>query len=134
MNMQQKVQQGHSFAKALRQGSRKDKMMVQVAAALLFAIAAGLGVTVAVVVAETVAQRRGHEIGLSAMLRVRVLILFLHVDDACAELAGDAGDFALYVGIVSAFIEAALEEPMGEEAQADQQGQKQGESFHHGLK
>jgi len=43
------VTDGHGFA----QRNRKDKMMVQVAAALLFAIAAGLGITVILAMLKT---------------------------------------------------------------------------------
>ena len=59
-----------------------------------------------------------------AFLHVLV-IAHQNVDDPRTELAGHAGDLALDVGVVGAFIKAALEEPLGEEARSDQDHDKQ---------
>ena len=48
-----------------------------------------------------------------------------HLDDARAKLAGDAGDLALDVGVVGAFIKAALEKPLGEKTRGNQDHDKQ---------
>ncbi|MNG14360.1 hypothetical protein D3C84_981060 [compost metagenome] len=39
--------------------------------------------------------------------------------DAGAELAGDAGDLALHIGVVSTLVEASDQQPVAEQGQAD---------------
>ena len=64
------------------------------------------------------------EVGdLQAHQQVTLVHVLVVVDpdlvDACAELAGNAGDFTLHVGVVGAFVEAALEIPLGHEGEGD---------------
>ncbi|MNN94104.1 hypothetical protein D3C81_2126750 [compost metagenome] len=48
-----------------------------------------------------------------------------HLVDARAQLAGNAGDFTLHIGVIGAFVKPSLEEPFGEKAAGDQQDDKQ---------
>lgn len=52
-----------------------------------------------------------------------LVVFHPHFIDARAELAGNAGDLALYIGVVGALEEAPLEVPMGEEGEGDQRDQ-----------
>ncbi|MCY1437391.1 hypothetical protein D9M71_535500 [compost metagenome] len=44
-----------------------------------------------------------------------LVVMHQHLLDACAELAGDTGDFALHVGVVGGLDEAADEIPAAEQ-------------------
>ncbi|MNC31356.1 hypothetical protein D3C75_796750 [compost metagenome] len=48
-----------------------------------------------------------------------LVVLDPHLVDACAQLAGNARDLTLYVGVVGAFVEAALEVPVAQEGEGD---------------
>ena len=49
-----------------------------------------------------------------------LVVLDRHRVDAGAQLAGNARDFALYIGVVGALVEAAFEVPVGQEGEGDE--------------
>ncbi|MDZ3990594.1 hypothetical protein PspTeo4_02448 [Pseudomonas sp. Teo4] len=49
-----------------------------------------------------------------------LVVLNAHLVNTCAQLTGNTGDLALNVGVVGAFVEAALEIPMGQEGEGDE--------------
>ncbi|MNM94017.1 hypothetical protein D3C81_1064070 [compost metagenome] len=71
--------------------------------------------------AEIVRLQAHQQVALGYVL----VILNQHFIDACAELAGNPGDFALNIGVVGTFVEAPLEEPVGEKGEGNQQNQGQ---------
>ena len=70
---------------------------------------------------EVVAFQAHQQVALGHML----VVLDQHLLDARAQLAGNPGDLALHVGVVGALVEAPLEVPVGQKAQADEQNQGQ---------
>ncbi|MNU09587.1 hypothetical protein D3C72_2562390 [compost metagenome] len=48
-----------------------------------------------------------------------LVVLDAYVVDACAKLAGDAGDLALDIGVVGALEEAPLEVPVGQKGEGN---------------
>ena len=54
-----------------------------------------------------------------------LVVLHQHLIDARAQLARHAGDLALDIGVVGAFIKSPLEEPLGEKAPGNQQDEQQ---------
>ena len=71
--------------------------------------------------AEVVAFESDQQLAFLDML----VVLHQHLIDARAQLARHAGDLALDIGVVSAFIKAPLEKPMGKKAPGDQQDNQQ---------
>ncbi|MNR52788.1 hypothetical protein D3C85_1726950 [compost metagenome] len=54
-----------------------------------------------------------------------LVVLHQHFVDACAQLAGHAGDFTLDVGVIGAFIKTTVEEPVGKQSPGNQQDNQQ---------
>ncbi|MNN44612.1 hypothetical protein D3C81_1589100 [compost metagenome] len=71
--------------------------------------------------AEIVRLKAHQQIALGHML----VVLNQDFIDARAELAGNPGDFTLYISVVGALVEASFDIPVGEKGEGDEQNQGQ---------